>query len=350
MSSSRLALFDGEPRKPRDERQLTEALARLCAKDPALRVGFARALLAALGSKRAASLAGYLPSTGKGVLVEGQFNLGAVTKKWLRESGGRPDLVVWADALIIVVEAKIGAGLGEKQLERYLQHPGLKSGSASGGVALVAEKYETVSARVRASRHWLGQATWRQLIPQLEKVKADQDAVHGQWQELLAVVQRPGDLGDGLVAWDKGRGSIGRRNRLILQSVDRTVVDVLGAAVAGRFVVPPRVVCQTLLHRVQARPRSWTSSCRPGRRHPLSQSWCGAGAGRCTSPWSSPTSVCRPGGLLAARLRKRPSWPTVSYGHRTASAPRPGSAWSWQVESRRRRKRCEECWSHCSER
>jgi len=90
-----------------------------------------------------------------------------------------------------------------------------------------------------------------QLIPELEKVKADHDAVHGQWEELLAIVQRPGDLGDGLVIWDKGRGSIGRRNRLILQSVDRTVVDVLGAAVAGRFVVPPRVVCQTVLQRAQ---------------------------------------------------------------------------------------------------
>jgi len=159
------ALFGGKPRKPRDERQLTEALARLCAKDPALRVGFARALLAALGSKRAASLAGHLPSAGKAVVVEAELNLGAVTKKWLRESGGRPDLVVRADALVIAVEAKIGAGLGEKQLERYLQHPDLKSGSASGGVALVAERYETVSARVRASSHWLGQATWHSSSP-----------------------------------------------------------------------------------------------------------------------------------------------------------------------------------------
>jgi len=247
-----LALFGGKRRKPRDERQLTEALARLCEQDAALRVGFARALLAALGSKRAASLAGHLPSTGKAVVVEAESNLGAVTRKWLRESGGRPDLVVRADGLVIVVEAKIGAGLGEKQLERYLKHPDLKSGSASGGVALVAEKDETASARVRASRHWLGQATWRQFIPELEKVDADRDAVHEQWQELLAIVQRSGDLGDGLVTWDKGKGSIGRRNRLILQSVDRAVVDVLGAAVAGRFADPPRVVCQTVLHRAQA--------------------------------------------------------------------------------------------------
>ena len=247
-----LALFGGKPRKPRHERQLTEALARLCKQDAALRVGFARALLAALGSKRAASLAGHLPSTGKAVVVEAESNLGAVTRKWLRESGGRPDIVVRADGLVIIVEAKIGASLGEKQLERYLKHPDLKSGSASGGVALVAEKNETVSALVRASRHWLGQATWRQFIPELEKVNADRVAVHEQWQELLAIVQRPGDLGDGLVTWDKGTGSIGRRNRLILQSVDRTAVDVLGAAVAGRFVDPPQVVCRTVLHRAQA--------------------------------------------------------------------------------------------------
>ena len=109
MESTDAVLFAGKLRQKRNERQLTEELAKICAGDPGLRAGFALALVRVVGSKRSSSLTALVSAAGSGIAIEGQHNLGRVRTAAFRESGGKPDWVISAPGLIIVVEAKIGA-------------------------------------------------------------------------------------------------------------------------------------------------------------------------------------------------------------------------------------------------
>lgn len=239
MNDTELDLFGGKPRKLRDERQLTEALARVSSRDESLREGFLRALLKALGTKRAGTVARQLPRNGKNVAIEAEKTLGPVKKAWFRNSGGRPDLIISAGGIVIIVEAKVDASLGVKQLERYLNH---------GSVALVSEKFEKIPTVASRRSGWLGQTTWRQLIPELEKLQAKSPTVQKQWGDLLAAVQREGDLGDGLAAWDRGKRKVGSRNRLILQSVQNSASEALAASVTKRLKLKPAAKCTFKLH------------------------------------------------------------------------------------------------------
>jgi len=242
MESTDAVLFAGKLRQKRNERQLTEELAKICAGDPGLRAGFALALVRVVGSKRSSSLTALVSAAGSGIAIEGQHNLGRVRTAAFRESGGKPDWVISAPGLIIVVEAKIGAGLQEKQLERYLKHPQLVTGEANGGLILLVEnRLENLPRLVSRRRHWLGQITWRQLIPELELIEATDSATGDRWRTILDTIQHEGDLGDGAMLWRRGHRTVAQRNRLLLKSVSLSVRHALDGAIRKRFEKLPPV-------------------------------------------------------------------------------------------------------------
>ncbi len=242
MDGAREVLFSGKPRRKRDERQLTEEVARICESDAGLRAGFALALARVVDSKRSRSLASRLGEVGGDVVVEGQHDLGRVRTKAFREAGGKPDWVIYTPKLVLVVEAKIEAGLQKKQLHRYLKHPQLVSGEAEGGLILLTEnKVKKMPLRIRIDRHWLGQITWRQLIPQLEQIEATNSTNGDHWRAVLEAVQQEGDLGDGAILWRRGRRTIAQRNRMILKSVTLHASHVLDRTLRDHFENMPVV-------------------------------------------------------------------------------------------------------------
>lgn len=198
MTNDGAILFDGKPRKKRGETQLTNEIAKLCSEDASLRRGFAHALLSAVESRRARAVCDQLPPTGTKLEVSSQKDLGRVSLKWLRESGGKPDIVIHGSGVLIVVEAKIDAGMQPKQLERYVNYSNscFRDGSAiAGGVVLLNDDHQKVGRFLSAKNRWLGQVTWGELILQLQDISAKDRDVDRRWKELFQIVQLPGDLG-----------------------------------------------------------------------------------------------------------------------------------------------------------
>ncbi|MEH3157146.1 MAG: hypothetical protein PGN29_18170 [Gordonia paraffinivorans] len=252
MNDDSVVLFDGEDRKQRGETQLAHEIARLCKEDQGLRLGFARELLNCLETSSASAVARALPRSGASLQIATEQSLGAVKTAWLRESGGRADLVIVGKRVLIVVELTIGAGLQPKQLERYTRHVASKlktEAFEAGGVVLVSETRQQVGRRVSSRDHWLGQLTWRDLIPRLEDAAATDAAVEARWRKLLETVQEPGDLGDGVVGWNKGNGTVGRRNKLILKSVVNSTAHTLESGLKRQLSTSQQLDCATVVSR-----------------------------------------------------------------------------------------------------
>jgi len=235
-------LFGGKPRKHRDERQLTDELARLCQQDAGLRTGFALALVRLVEAKQSPALTALVAKAGSGLLVEAERHLGRVENKLFQQKGGRPDLVITANGLVLVLEAKIDASLQKGQRERYLNDPLLFPKGAAGGLILVVKKPPPKSFSVgglQGRNRWLGTITWRQLIPALEELEADDDGVGTRWQAVLEAVQQPGDLGDGAMHWGRGTRTVGQRNRKILKSAQLSSVHALDRGMKDSLINLP---------------------------------------------------------------------------------------------------------------
>jgi len=77
-----------------------------------------------------------------------------------------------------------------------------------GSFLLAENKVTKIPLRIRIDRHWLGQITWRQLIPQLEQIDATNSTNGDHWRAVLEAVQQEGDLGDGAILWRRGRRTV----------------------------------------------------------------------------------------------------------------------------------------------
>ena len=235
-------LFDGKPRKHRDERQLTDELARLCRQDAGLRTGFALALVRLVEAKQSPALTALVAKAGPKLSVEAERHLGRAQNKLFQQKGGRPDLVITAHGLVLVLEAKIDASLQKGQRERYLNDPLLFPRGVAGGLILVVEKPPPTSfslGGLQGRNRWLGTITWRQLIPALEELEADDDGVGTRWQEVLEAIQQPGDLGDGAMRWGRGTRTVGQRNRKILKSAEVSSVHALDRGMKDSLIKLP---------------------------------------------------------------------------------------------------------------
>ena len=265
MSTDDDLLFGGKPRKHRDERQLTDELARLCRQDAGLRTGFALALVRLVEAKQSSALTALVAKAGSGLLVEAERHLGRVENKLFQQKGGRPDLVITASGLVLVLEAKIDASLQKGQRERYLNDPLLFPKRAAGGLILVVEKPPPSSFSVgglRGRNRWLGTITWRQLIPALEELEADDDGVGTRWQAVLEAVQQPGDLGDGAMHWGRGTRTVSQRNRKILKSAQLSSVHALDRGMKHSLINLPAL--RPSMHlRVTAKDRADLGLCVP---------------------------------------------------------------------------------------
>lgn len=246
MSDDPVALFGGMARKPKGETQLTREIADLCSSDEKLRLGFAKALLASARTRRAESIRSRLPASGAELRVDAKDDIGQLGRKLWRKIGGKPDLIIEGPGLLIVVEVKIEADFQPDQLVRYMNHPRLgRSAATRGGVILLNNRYYDVGRTVSTRPRWLGQTTWRELIPELKRIHAADADLDRRWQRLWSVVEKPGDLGDGVSVWNRGNMAVGKRNRLILESIEGHVSHHVAALLNERLTGTTKAHCTT---------------------------------------------------------------------------------------------------------
>lgn len=230
-------------RKKGGETQLTKEIRTLCERDPVLARGVALAVVKVAATGRPRALRDVVDHVPDAVVVRNEENIGPKKlRKIARFSkGGQLDLEFIGRAFCLVVEVKIGAKLGENQLERYLRHKGITNRNTAGGLVLLTRDRTPIPTRVAKSKHWLGQISWRELLPELEKVVPGDPAVRGEWKTVLDVIQQPGDLVADGVTWPlKGR-TPGNRNRTILgaakdgacEYVERTLAPQLHRRAEG---------------------------------------------------------------------------------------------------------------------
>jgi hypothetical protein len=219
-------------RRSGDETQLTRTVATLAQFDETLASQLATAVLstaAKSGNARAAELMGCVPNA---VTLTSEDPLGPVQLGRRKARGGRLDWKLAAEGFLLLVEVKIGAVATGGQLRRYLGE--FERFGGSGGLLLLARVTEEVPPAVHNNARWLGQIRWDQLIPRLTTMSFGDDEVAGQWQSLLSVVQRPGDLGDEPIDWEVGNRTVGERNRLVLLGLRDRATEATARQLAER--------------------------------------------------------------------------------------------------------------------
>jgi len=237
-----------ERRKKGDEKQLTDEIGVLCAQDPVLARGVAQAVVTVAAAGRPRSLRDLVDRVPDSIILGNEVKIGPKrVRRVLPSTGGQLDWEFTGAGFCLVVEVKIGAPVGEGQLERYLRHKGIRSRATVGGLVLLTRNRSPIPRKVAKNKHWLGQVSWRELLPELEKIAPADPEVRSQWATVLEVIQRPGDLvADGVIWPLKGR-TAGQRNRTILAAardgachfVELALTDWLGGQPEGRCAAHP---------------------------------------------------------------------------------------------------------------
>jgi hypothetical protein len=185
-SSEQLSPVIRALRHTTDEVQFGRVIAAIC-QDPAVAAAFAAGVLrrAKGGNVAARRRSRKLPDTIR--CVEEQRLEARVSRRGLKQrarDAGRVDLdFAGSGGWKMVVELKLGAGFGDKQLERY---------GEEGPVAAVVRNRVHVPV-LRDHPGWLGAAIWRELLPDLEDLPVE-PRWRPEWLQLLRVMDIDGDF------------------------------------------------------------------------------------------------------------------------------------------------------------
>ena len=233
-------------RKKDNERQLTDEVGVLCARDALLAREVARAVLrvAAAGRPRSfLDLADRVPET---VTLANEVTIGPKKiRRILPSTGGRVDWQFVGPGFCLIVEVKLGAAVGEDQLERYLKHRAITKGSVTGGLVLLTRDRSPITRKIAKKKRWLGQISWRELLPELENIEPADPAVRAEWKQLVEVIQQPGDLVADGVTWQRKNRTAGQRNRAILGAAHDGACDFVELNLATRLGGRPEGRCGT---------------------------------------------------------------------------------------------------------
>lgn len=225
----------------RNETQVTRAYAALAAADSSLPRHIARTVLdvaAKSGSRRAADALERLPAS---VTIAHEKSLGPVGGV-LRPRGGRADWWFTSGTTFgLLVEAKIGAGQGRDQLERYLNDA---REFEAGGLVLLTRRPEQVPPWLAGRKQWLGQIHWHDLLPALAKIRPADPTVRGLWAAWTDVLRTAsGDLADAPVGWRLEGRTAGQRNEQLLRAAATHLKRSVGVALATRDRRAPEALC-----------------------------------------------------------------------------------------------------------
>jgi len=166
-------------------------------------------------------------------------------RRILPSTGGRVDWQFVGPGFCLIVEVKLGAAVGEDQLERYLRHRAITKGSVTGGLVLLTRDRSPITRKIAKKKRWLGQISWRELLPELENIEPADPTVRAEWQQLIEVIQQPGDLVADGATWQRKKRTAGQRNRAILRAAHDGACDFVELNLATRLGGRPEGRCGT---------------------------------------------------------------------------------------------------------
>ncbi len=198
-------------RRPRGERQLTDAIAAFAILDSRFSASIARVLVEAVDPTRATSL-GEVPA-----------ELRCSSEVGLRDGDGREigsvDLVFEDSAgdFVLLVEAKLHSEYGSEQVERYLTALPTLGAERSALMAVTRNPPRQGEIVAYADPRWLGSVRWARVFAGLRELTLGEESLDLMWRGLLDVVREQGDFGtvdldvDAVCAWaryDEGRAAL----------------------------------------------------------------------------------------------------------------------------------------------
>lgn len=163
-------------RKPGDETQLTRALASVASVDAGFASRFLQVVLEAASRRSFAVPAAPVVTTEE---IAG---------------GERFDLRFRVDSSWdVIVELKIHAGYGRRQLERYLA--ALDDVDNAFVCAITRDVALYGEPPPGADPHWAGSVRWRELLPALRNLPVEDPLLASQWRVFLDVLEEEGSMG-----------------------------------------------------------------------------------------------------------------------------------------------------------
>jgi uncharacterized protein YjiS (DUF1127 family) len=154
---------------------------------------------------------------------------------------GRVDLRFDGPELTLFVENKLYSDYGHEQVQRYLRAVRrLPRGTRSALVAVTRAVPAYGEPTLDEDERWLGSVRWAHLLPGLRKLPIADARLSAQWQLLLDVLDKQGDLGmtradaELIRAWARYRE--GRHHlRDLLDQVWPRALDVIRAELAVKY-------------------------------------------------------------------------------------------------------------------
>lgn len=161
-------------RRPRNEPQLTQALAAVLAADRAAARAFLGAVFASLGVE---------------AVAPPEFEVAAEEIV----GGDRFDLRFRSPGWDVILELKLYAGYGREQLSRYLA---ALQDVEHGYLAAVTRDLPLYGEPSRDEHpRWLGSVRWRDLLPTLHELPVEDGFLRTQWKLFLSLLEEEGSMG-----------------------------------------------------------------------------------------------------------------------------------------------------------
>jgi hypothetical protein len=182
-------------RRPRDEAQLTQAIAEVARVDRRFAGAFVELVLAAATEGSQADHARRLRAGGIPEELE------CKAEQHLRDTGdaglGRVDLRFDGGGdFTLFVENKLSSGYGRDQAQRYLAAlDRLPEERRSGLVAITRNVPTYGGPRLEANEGWLGSVRWAHLRGGMRTLTIQNAILRNQWQLFVDVLDQQGDLG-----------------------------------------------------------------------------------------------------------------------------------------------------------
>jgi hypothetical protein len=163
-------------RRPRDEPQLTRALAATFQADPRMAAQFVETIVRSVADGRIPQVPAEMKCSAEELVAEGRLDLRFTAEDW-----------------DVIVELKLYASYGRNQLERYL---GVLRDVDSAYVTAVTRSVPRYGESGAAGDpRWLGSVQWRRLLPALRSMQSGDTTLGDQWRLFLDVLEEEGSMG-----------------------------------------------------------------------------------------------------------------------------------------------------------
>ena len=149
------------------------------------------------------------------------------------------DLKFTSDGTTLLVELKLEAGYGKRQIDRYLQW---KPPKGKGALVAITKHPPLYGEPPESTHNWLGSVRWGEIYGALGELPIANRDLRRQWKLFLEVLDHSGDVGVTKLDWDLLRTRIkrdaekrGEQRRFILEGLWAGWVEDLRQAVAARY-------------------------------------------------------------------------------------------------------------------